>query len=224
METWLGVHATLPMGFLGRCSFVKMSRTTVHSLEVLILVMICRDHSTSPLLGCKHRMGFLGFLWSYADNLWVLVRGENCTDVRLACGGADVLGHEVSLANACCSGTDKRISRIRSVARTVSLRHRISGLAMELINGHDSFVDLRNRGTPQSLTPASSSHGRRIWFLESRGRLCMWSKEHSVAFCVSSAVLGVCIGFCTDALESRGLPGGVVATSGSLGMELGGVR
>ena len=113
-----------------------MSRTTVRSLEVLILLsFICRDHSAPPLLGSKHGMGSLGFRWSYADNFGVLARGANCTnvhlarliagvkkagldfhDISLASGSADVLGYEVYPANAYCSGADKRLARIRSVA------------------------------------------------------------------------------------------------------------
>ena len=45
----------------------------------------------------------------------------------------------LSPANASCSGTGKRMARIGSVARTVSVRHRISGRAMELIIGQESF-------------------------------------------------------------------------------------
>ena len=58
-------------------------------------------------------------------------------DIALASGSADVLGYEVSLANANCSGAGKRISR--SVARTVSSPRRVSSRAMELVNGHESF-------------------------------------------------------------------------------------
>ena len=60
------VPATFPIGFLGRCSFGKMSRTNIRSRELLIL-LFCRDHSTPPLLGSKHGMRSLGFRWSYAD-------------------------------------------------------------------------------------------------------------------------------------------------------------
>ena len=67
-------------------------------------------------------------------------------DISLASGSAYVLGYEVSPANACCSEMCTRISRIRSVARTVSSRRRISGRAMELVNGHESFLALSNRG------------------------------------------------------------------------------
>ena len=93
-----------------------------------------------------------------ADNFGVLTRGANCTNVHLACliagvqkagldvrdvslasASAVVLGYEVSSANAYCSGTGKRISRISSVAGMVSSRRCISGRAMELVNGHESF-------------------------------------------------------------------------------------
>ena len=67
-------------------------------------------------------------------------------DVSLACGSADVLGDEVSLANPYRSGTGERISRIRSVARTVSSRRLVSGRAMELVIGHESLLALTNRG------------------------------------------------------------------------------
>ena len=69
-------------------------------------------------------------------------------DMSLASGNADVLGYDVSLANAYCTGTGRRIARIRSVARKVSSGRRISGRAMELVNGHESFLPLSNRGAP----------------------------------------------------------------------------
>ena len=128
-------------------------------------LFVCREHSTPALLGCKHGIGSLGFRWSYVDNFGVLARGANCTnvhlvrliagvntacrdvhDISLASGSADVLGYEVSPANAYCSWTRKRIARVRSVARTVSARRRISGRAMELVNGHESFLALSIRG------------------------------------------------------------------------------
>ena len=58
----------------------------------------------------------------------------------------------------------------------------------------------------QFLTQASSSRGRRFWFPESRGQLCVWSKEPLVEAYVFSVVIGwslrcldVCV--CTDASE-----------------------
>ena len=80
------VLTTLPIGFSWavRCSSVKMSRTTVLSRSADSSLLICRDHSTPPLLSSEHGMGSLGFRWSYADHLRVLDRGENCTEVHLA--------------------------------------------------------------------------------------------------------------------------------------------
>ena len=68
-----------------------------------------------------------------ADNFGDLARGSHCTNVHLArlmagvqkagidirdtslaSGGIDVSGYEVSPADACCTGTGKRISRILS--------------------------------------------------------------------------------------------------------------
>ena len=56
----------------------------------------------------------------------VLMAGLDVDDKSLARGGAGVLGYELSPARAYCSGTSKRISRIRPVARTVSSRRRIA--------------------------------------------------------------------------------------------------
>ena len=120
---------------------------------------------TTPLLGSKHGLRSEGFHWSCADNFGVLARGANCTNVHLArliagvqragldvhdvahaSGSADVLGSEKSLANSYCGGEGKRISRVRSVARTVSKRRRTGGRAMELVSGHESSLALSNRG------------------------------------------------------------------------------
>ena len=153
-------------------------------------LFICRDHSTPPLLGSLRGMGSLGFRWSYADNLGGLARGANTTDVHLArlspgvkrsgldvhnkslaSGSGDVLSYEVS--------TVKRMARVRSVARTVSSRCRISGRAMELVNGHEFFLALSNRGAlSQTLMQASSSRGRFTWLLGNHGLLCAWNTEH----------------------------------------------
>ena len=77
-------------------------------------------------------------------------------DISLAGGTSDVFGYDVSPANAYCRGTGKRMPRIRSVARTVSSRRPIGGRAMGLVNGHESFLALRNHVLSQSWTPASS--------------------------------------------------------------------
>ena len=115
-------------------------------------LFVCRNHSTPPLLGSKHDMDsvasagrmltILG-LWLAAQTARKFIShvslqvyrkaGLDVHDISLASGSADVLGYEVSLANAYCSGTGKRMSRIRSVARTVSSRRRTSGRAMGLV-------------------------------------------------------------------------------------------
>ena len=169
-------------------------------------------------------MGSRGFRWSCADKFVVLARGAICTDVHLArliaavqkagldvhdislaSGSADVLAYEVSLANAYCSGAGKRIARIRSVAQTVSSRHRISGRAMELVNGHKSFLALSNRWA-LSVLHASFKFARasylvlgELWLtlrLEQRafgGILCLVRSDSTLRW------LDVCI--CADALE-----------------------
>ena len=103
-------------------------------------------------------------------------------------GSADVLGYEVSPANASCSGSSKRIARNRSVARTVSPRRRTGGQAMELVSGHECFLALNNRGA-LSVLDASFT--------------CAWNIEHSGRFYVSSAVVGLCAGLMSASLPMR---------------------
>ena len=110
-------------------------------------------------------MGLLGFRWSLLTVLRVLARGADSTnvhlarhiagvqkagldvhDMSLASGSADVLGYDVSPSSVCCFGTSKRISRVRSVARTVSTCRRVGRRAMELVDGHESFLALSNLG------------------------------------------------------------------------------
>ena len=72
---------------------------------------------------------------------------------------ADVLGCEVSPSSAHCSGTSKRISRVRSVARAVSSRRRISKGQRSLssvtsLSLHSAIVELS-----EFFTQASSSRG-----------------------------------------------------------------
>ena len=136
-------------------------------------------------------MGSLGFRWSYADNLGVLARGADCTnvhlarliagvrragldvhDISLASGSSDVLGCEVSPANSHCSGTGKWIARIRSVERMVSSRRRIRGSSVVTSLSWRSAIVVLS----QSLTPVSSSRERPTWFLGSHGHLCGWSR------------------------------------------------
>ena len=63
-------------------------------------------------------------------------------DISLPVEGADVLGCDLFPDKAYCSGTGKRISRIRSVARTLSSRRRVSGRATEVVNGHGSSLSI----------------------------------------------------------------------------------
>ena len=124
-------------------------------------------------------MGSDGYRWAYAGDFWVLARGADCTDVHLArliagvlkagldvhdislaSGSADVLGYEVSLAKSYCGETGKRISRIRSGARMVSSRRRVSGRAMELVSVHERFLALSNLGGSLSILDASFKFAR----------------------------------------------------------------
>ena len=103
-------------------------------LHALVLILLSLSVVTNTP-AAKHGMGSRCFRWSYADSVWVLARGENCTNVHLArliagvhragldvhdishaMESADVLGNEVCPAEAYCSGTGKRMSRTRSVA------------------------------------------------------------------------------------------------------------
>ena len=164
------------------------------------LLLVCRDHSTSPLLGSKHGMGSLCFRWSYADNFWVLARVENCTnfhlarliagvqkasldvhDISPASGSADVLDCEGSPANTHCSGTGKRISRILPAARTVSSRRRISGWALGLVNGHESLFALSNVGA-LSILDASFNFAQTSYSVPGGS----WSTSHIVLSHVSN--------------------------------------
>ena len=58
----------------------------------------------------------------------------------------DVLDYELSLVSAQWSGAEKRMICTRAVARTNAVRRRISDWTMELINGHEYFLTLSNRG------------------------------------------------------------------------------
>ena len=199
---------------LGRCFSVKMSRTTARSREVLIIlslfVVTTPNHRCSVANVAWHPVASDGLMLTIMG-FWLAVRtaltfishvslqvykkaGLDVHHISRASGSADVLGYEVSPVNACCSGTSKRISRIRSVARTVS-RRRILGRAMQLVNGHGSFLALSNRGVlNRSLMPASKLHGRPTRFQENHGQLCVWSKEHLVGSYVFSEVIRVFAG------------------------------
>ena len=132
---------------------------------------------------------------TYADLFGVLVRGANCTNVHfarliagvqkagldvrdtsLASDSADILGYEVSPANAYCSGSGKRISRIWSVARAVSSRRRVSGRAMELVSGHESSLALTNCGV-LSILDANFKFSRASYLVSRELWSTVWGME-----------------------------------------------
>ena len=96
------------------CKGVTDHRTLARSADSPLIV--CREHSTPPLLGSIHGMGSVGFRWSYADNLGVLARGANSTDVHLArlIAGVQKAGLDVSCTYPCQRKC--RCSRWRSVS------------------------------------------------------------------------------------------------------------
>ena len=95
------VPATLPMGFAWTmlfCQGVTDHSTFTGSADPALFV--CRDHSTPPLLGCKHCMGSAGFPCSYADNFRFLARGTGCTDFHLA---RHISSVQEALASGCAN-------------------------------------------------------------------------------------------------------------------------
>ena len=148
----------------------------------------------------------LAFVGRMLTIFGVLTRGANCNDVHLArLIAADVLGYELSPCTTNCSRTSKRIARIRSVAKTVSVRHRISGRATELINGHESLLALSDRGALPILD-ASCKFARAPYLvsgepwstvrMEQRafgGIMCLFRSDWSLRW------LGVCV--CSDVSE-----------------------
>ena len=91
-----------------------------------------------------------------------------CT-TSLASRSAVVLDYELSPANSYCSGMGKRIARIRSVVRTVSSRRRMSGRAMELVNGPEFFVAFSKRGA-FSILDASFKFARASYLVSGEPR------------------------------------------------------
>ena len=114
-------------------------------------------------------------------------------------------------ANAYCSGTSKRISRIRSGARTVSSRCRMSGPTLEFVNGHESFLALTNRGALSILDArfkfarASYLFSREPW---SAVRL---EQELLVESCVFSAVSRVFAGLTSASVRMHQTRGVTIA-------------
>ena len=201
-------------------------RIFLFAIEKKKLILLFSSVVTTP----RHRCLVANMAWDPLASVGRVLtivgsaRGANCTDVHLArliagvqkagldvhdislaSGSADVLGYEVTPANAYCSGTSKRVSLFRSVAQTVSSRRRISGRAMELVNGHEPFLALSNRGV-LSILDASSKFARasdlvpgESWSVvrfeqKAFGRiLCLLRSNRSLRW------LDVCI--CTDASE-----------------------
>ena len=173
----------------------------------------CVSSFRPPLLGGKHGLTILGFLAHGADCAYVhLARliagvqraGLDVHDISLASGSPDVFDFEVSPANACCSGTRKRIARIRSVAQTVSSRRCIGGRAMELVNGHASFLAPSNRGALSIL--ASFKFARASYLVSGKpwSTVRMEQRSFGVVLCLlrsdwSLRWLDVCI--CTETSE-----------------------
>ena len=109
------VPTTLPIFFGRRCFSVKMSRTTVLSPEVLILLFSTPHHRCSD---AHVAWDPLGFHWSYADNLggsWLAAqtaltfishaslqvhrKPTSMFTTSLPSGSADVPGYEASPAD-----------------------------------------------------------------------------------------------------------------------------
>ena len=135
---------TLPVGFVWAMFSVETSRTTARSRETLIRL------SWSVVITPHHRCLVANMAWDPVAShslmptiwgFWVAVKTAlaSISHVSLQVYKKTGLGvHDISLAG--------RIARIRSVAQTVSSRRRICGRAMELVNGHKSFLALSNRG------------------------------------------------------------------------------
>ena len=143
---------------------------------------VCRDHSTPPPAANMAwdplaSVGRMLTNWEGVSHVSLQVYSKARLDVHgisLASGSADVFGYEVSPAHTYYSGTGKRTSRIRSVARTVSSppsHWRIGDGARQwsrvFLGAHQSWGS-------HSLLPASNSRGRLSWFQESHGPLCVW--------------------------------------------------
>ena len=182
----------------------------------------CRDHFAPPLLAGKNGMGSAGFCWSYADNFGHRLAAQTALTFSLhvllqvyrrqaSMFTTYSLPPEVQMFSAVrclrpprvAVKTSKRISRIRSVAR--SLR----AVALAVGQGSSSTVtSLSWRSAilelSQFLTQASSSRRRRIWFLESRGKLRMEQRAFGGTFRLPRS--GWClrwldVSICTDASE-----------------------
>ena len=151
------------MGFHGRRFSVKTSRITARSREVLILlfsfVVTTLFHRCSvpnmawdPLASVGRMLTILVYLLAAQTALAFIVHvslrrlASMLTTHSLPADVQMFSATKCLPANVCCSGTVKRISRIRSVERTVSSRPRIGGRAIDLVNHQESSLALSNRG------------------------------------------------------------------------------
>ena len=148
--------------FRGRCSSVKMSQTTARSRRVLILFF-------SFAVTTPHRCSVADKAWDRlvsAGRMLTIFGFWHCTNVHLARLIASVTRAGLDVHDTCTLPAEvqmfsimmcdqptrievergERIARIRSVAWTIFARRRVSGRAMELVNGHESFLALSNRG------------------------------------------------------------------------------
>ena len=135
---------------LGRCFSVKVSRTTARSREVLMLLFLFVV--TTP----HHRCSVANMARDLLVSIGRTESQSRCSrHSSLACGTCispvQIAGVKKPVSSTTRVATVKQTCtqlsrRIRSVARTVSSQRRISGRAMELVNGHESFLALSNRG------------------------------------------------------------------------------
>ena len=114
--------------------------------------------------------------------------------MSLASGSVGFLGYELSPASGCCSGAAKRIVRVRSVARTVSVRQCISSLGSD----HESSLALSNR-CALSIVDASVKFARSSFLGVRRTVVDTAHGTESVQRHSVSPLQCVCI--CADAME-----------------------
>ena len=190
VPTTLAVFFSSAMLFLSRCHGPLYTNK-----EWYVLLFLCVV--TTPHHCClASRAWRLDHLVS-ADRLLTISgdRGANCTNVHHACLIAGVVKSQSSMfttylssaevptfrVTKClqptdnCCGTVKRISRIRSVARTVSSRRRIGWRAMELVNRHESFLALSNRGALSVLDTSFKFARASYLVLGNHGQHCAWN-------------------------------------------------
>ena len=163
--------------------------------------------------------------------LEVLAPGADCTEVHLArlvadLQKADLDVHDMSLMRVL--SWDGQTDITHSLSRTDGLSapsHLRSG------NGArpQSRVFFRCSaivGLCQSLMQASSSRGRLIWFQESLGQLCVWSREHLEESCGFFRSVGVFAGLTSASvrISEKGFAFAVREGCRDLAAEVGPVR